>query len=266
MKNLDHTLSVTSPDPRLTQLLESNGFNVALGPDGFGFAYTGYNLNRRSISARWAADRVLALGLPPDIQRELPADKAAGRLAFELAPEGAVLVRDANGEAGELIMRVAALIKSLPSNPLAEFERQVAALPATTEMERLARQRVGQPIFREALDTYWNGRCAVTGITDRALLRASHIKAWADCASDAERLDVFNGLLLAAHIDAAFDAHLISFDPSGVMLFSPQLSTQAKQLLHPAKAFHLSLSAQHLPYLEYHRSRAQIQGQKSDAS
>ena len=38
------------------------------------------------------------------------------------------------------------------------------------------------------------------------MLRASHSVPWAACASDAERLDVHNGLLLAAHWDAAFDA------------------------------------------------------------
>jgi len=32
------------------------------------------------------------------------------------------------------------------------------------------------------------------------LLVASHIKPWADCTTDAERLDVFNGLLLAPNL------------------------------------------------------------------
>jgi putative restriction endonuclease len=58
---------------------------------------------------------------------------------------------------------------------------------------------------------YWGGRCPITGLEQPELLRASHIKPWADCATDAERLDVFNGLLLGAHIDAAFDSALISF-------------------------------------------------------
>lgn len=43
-----------------------------------------------------------------------------------------------------------------------------------------------------------------------ALLRASHAKPWKD-SSDAEHLDVYNGLLLAVHLDALFDrgiAHL----------------------------------------------------------
>ena len=55
------------------------------------------------------------------------------------------------------------------------------------------------------------------------LLRASHIVPWAECETDAERLNVHNGLLLTAHLDAAFDANLIAFDTEGTILFSPQL-------------------------------------------
>ena len=50
----------------------------------------------------------------------------------------------------------------------------------------------------------------MTGLDVPELLRASHIKPWADCGTDAERLDVFNGLLLAPHLDAAFDAGFIT--------------------------------------------------------
>src|SRR3954453_1155211 len=72
---------------------------------------------------------------------------------------------------------------SLPTAPLAEFERETAGLPASTEAERLVVQRVGQDVFRRALIQYWDGRCAVTGIGDPALLRASHIVPWAACRS-----------------------------------------------------------------------------------
>ena len=71
---------------------------------------------------------------------------------------------------------------------------------------------------------YWQGRCPLTGITDPALLRASHIVPWAECDSDAERLNVHNGLLLSALWDAAFDRALVTFDDEGEPLFSPKLS------------------------------------------
>ena len=50
----------------------------------------------------------------------------------------------------------------------------------------------------------------MTGLAITALLRASHIKPWADCETDAERLDVYNGILLAPHLDAAFDRGFIT--------------------------------------------------------
>jgi len=54
---------------------------------------------------------------------------------------------------------------------------------------------------------YWEGRCAVTGLAILALLRASHIKRWADCETDAEGLDVFwRGAVSARHSERAKEA------------------------------------------------------------
>ena len=77
--------------------------------------------------------------------------------------------------------RVYKLAVSLPEEPLYRFRTRTAGMPQTTEAERLVVQRVGQDIFREALMDYWAGRCPLTGITEPALLRASHIVPWADC-------------------------------------------------------------------------------------
>ncbi|WP_246176464.1 HNH endonuclease [Rhodovulum strictum] len=46
----------------------------------------------------------------------------------------------------------------------------------------------------------------------RRSLTASHIIPWKDCTTDAERLDVHNGLLLSALWDAAFVSE--GFSPS----------------------------------------------------
>ena len=124
--------------------------------------------------------------------------------------------------------RIYQLGVTLPDGPLEEFRAAVRDLPKTTEAERLIIQRVGQDIFRDRLMTYWQGCCPLTGITDPALLRASHIIAWKDCASDAERLNVHNGLLLSALWDAAFDRGLVTFDDDGCPEFSPALSEAAR--------------------------------------
>jgi predicted restriction endonuclease len=77
---------------------------------------------------------------------------------------------------------------------------------------------------------YWGGRCPLTGITEPALLRASHIVAWAEC-DDAKRLDVHNGLLLSALWDAAFDQGFVSFADNGNVLVSPSLGEVARSIL-----------------------------------
>jgi putative restriction endonuclease len=154
-----------------------------------------------------------------------------------------------------LVREIWRLARALPIEPLRVFETQTRNLPRTTEAERLIIQRVGQDVFREALLSYWEGRCAVTGVADPRLLRASHIKPWAKCETDAERLDVYNGLLLAAHLDAAFDAGLISFADDGAILFSPQFTMKDRDALGIHD--HLALrrvGGEHLPNLAWHRT------------
>jgi hypothetical protein len=156
--------------------------------------------------------------------------------------------------------RVYKLGVSLPDAPLARFRAQTADLPQTTEVERLVLQRIGQEIFRAALMDYWGARCPVTGITDLALLRASHIVPWAECG-DSQRLDVHNGLLLSALWDAAFDVGLVSFANDGTVLASPELSTAARTALGIEKAPRLpNLRDAHRANLAAHRARHGFSG------
>lgn len=150
--------------------------------------------------------------------------------------------------------RVYKLAASLPYAPLARFQGMTAALPRTTEAERLVIQRVGQDVFRDALMDYWGGRCPLTEITEPGLLRASHIVPWADC-TDEQRLDVHNGLLLSALWDAAFDRGLISFADDGSVLESPKLSAMARRALDPGKVSPLyGLRDAHRANLALHRA------------
>lgn len=150
--------------------------------------------------------------------------------------------------------RVYQLGVTLPNGPLEEFRAAVANLPKSTEAERLIIQRVGQDIFRDRLMTYWQGRCPLTGITDPALLRASHIIAWKDCASDADRLDVHNGLLLSALWDAAFDRGLVTFNDEGIPQFSSKLTETARSELRWQSP--ISLTDKHRARLVWHRAEA----------
>jgi putative restriction endonuclease len=166
-----------------------------------------------------------------------------------------------------LLRRAAGLARALPSQAVQDYEASVASqlahLPTGglggTEVERLVRQRVGQQKFREAMLDYWGGACAVTGLTLTDVLRASHAKPWSECASDAERLDVFNGFLLLANLDALFDRFLISFDDHGKLLVSPGLNVldQSRLGIQPGMTLRW-LSDAHRIYLEWHRERCTI--------
>jgi hypothetical protein len=152
--------------------------------------------------------------------------------------------------------RVYKLGVSLPDAPLTRFRAQTAGLPQTTEVERLVVQRIGQDIFRAALMDYWEARCPITGITDPALLRASHIVPWAEC-DDAQRLDVHNGLLLSALWDAAFDAGLLSLADDGAVLVNPGLSGVARIALDLNEALPRLPNLRHAHHanLAVHRAR-----------
>lgn len=150
-----------------------------------------------------------------------------------------------------ILPRLYQLSCSLPDAPLNTYFQQTAKLPQTTEVERLVVQRIGQDIFRASLMDYWQCRCPLTGITDPALLRASHIVPWSECESDEKRLDVHNGLLLSALWDAAFDRTLVTFDDEGMPQFSSTLSIAARQALtwnHP-----IALTKRHLVNMAKHR-------------
>lgn len=190
----------------------------------------------------------LALDHPGAIQElNLPAAIISG-------PGRARFAFDTLGALYTVLHRVYKLGVSLPDAPLREFERRIVDLPRTTEVERRVVQRIGQDIFRDRLMNYWQGRCPLTGISDPALLRASHIVPWVDCESDAERLDVHNGLLLSALWDAAFDRALVTFDDEGKPKFSPGLSEQACNELRWSSP--VSLTDEHRHRLIHHRARS----------
>ena len=139
-----------------------------------------------------------------------------------------------------------------------EFEPEPAVLlPEGSDMPVMAQRRVGHDQFRAMLLQRW-GSCAVTGLATPRLLRASHIKPWAS-STPVEKTDPFNGLLLAPHLDAAFDAGLIAFDDQGRLLLSPELTREDADRLGLHADLRLrEVDARHLPYLAFHRQEVFI--------
>ncbi|NVP03207.1 HNH endonuclease [Photobacterium damselae subsp. damselae] len=122
-------------------------------------------------------------------------------------------------------------------------------LETSTDKQSLIKARRGQAQFRSDLINYWGG-CAATGNTHRELLIASHIKPWANSSSK-ERLDPFNGILLIANMDKAFDSGLISFDDNGAILISHVFDDI--QSAGVSNEVRIKVTDKHKPYLAYHR-------------
>src|SRR5690606_1677856 len=91
-------------------------------------------------------------------------------------------------------------------------------IPETTK-KALVLARVGQGQFRANVLKV-EKRCRITGATNPEYLRASHVKPWRD-ASNSERLDPENGLMLTPDVDFPFDRGFVTFENSGKALLSP---------------------------------------------
>jgi|HubBroStandDraft_2_1064218.scaffolds.fasta_scaffold90872_2 putative restriction endonuclease len=76
------------------------------------------------------------------------------------------------------------------------------------ERDAVIKARRGQGKFRIDVIALWGG-CAVTGCSLAKVLVASHIVPWAECSTDKEKLDPFNGLLLTPNLDKLVDRCLL---------------------------------------------------------
>jgi hypothetical protein len=133
--------------------------------------------------------------------------------------------------------------------------KQAAGRPGltVTETTALVMSRRGQGQFRVDLMKRWGGRCAVTECCETRVLRASHLKPW-ERSSNAERLDSFNGLLLAPHLDALSDCGLITFADDGTILISSSLTSADAKCLGIHRSMRLrSIEDRHRCYLGFHR-------------
>ncbi len=122
-----------------------------------------------------------------------------------------------------------------------------------TEREALIKARVGQGNFRTDVIALW-GSCAVTGCSLSKILVASHLVPWAACATNQERLDPFNGLLLTPNMDKLVDRCLIAFNDDGSILLSEDLAAEELAILGVSEKSKLRfVRPAMLPYLQRHR-------------
>jgi len=102
-----------------------------------------------------------------------------------------------------------------------KIEQEIYQNTTINETDRLAlvRARRGQGVFKERVREI-ETRCRITGVRNPVHLIASHCKPWRD-ATDDERLNGENGLLLTPSIDHLFDRGFIGFENNGQLIISP---------------------------------------------
>jgi len=114
--------------------------------------------------------------------------------------------------------------------------------------------RIGQEKFRRNLLEEMSF-CPITGITDKRILLASHIKPWR-VSNNNERLDKNNGFIFSPTIDKLFDIGLITFENNKALLVSKALdSGNIKSIgIEPKKVYENLPIENRIQYLEYHRN------------
>lgn len=97
--------------------------------------------------------------------------------------------------------------------------------------------------------------CRITGVSREEHLRASHCKPWRD-ATNEERLDGENGLLLTPTIDHLSDRGFIGFEENGRVIVSPVAHSESlrRMGIDPRRPPTVgTFSTGQRRYLEFHR-------------
>ncbi len=118
-------------------------------------------------------------------------------------------------------------------------KRLKAYAESGTEATSETKRRIGQDVWREALMVRYERRCPFSGVRDERLLRASHIKPWAD-GNDEERLDPDNGFLMNVMLDALFDKGMARVNDQGRLIAVDALDESVQQQVDAANQVKLT--------------------------
>jgi putative restriction endonuclease len=127
-----------------------------------------------------------------------------------------------------------------------------------TEKVVQTKTRIGQNFFRKSILVSYNSTCCITGLDIPELLRASHIKPWADSEPE-EKVSPQNGLLLNSLHDSAFDKGLITINFDYEIVISEKIKQSenpaAVEYLQKFSGVKINLPSRFFPkkeFIEYH--------------
>ena len=284
-KNSDNSknetyLNLTKAKPGETIFSYANGKIAAVGkilspaeegrkPPNFGSAGDHWNKEGWRVDVEWVRveNPIKPKDYLPEIVPLLPTKNSPLQtngngnqrcyLAEIDAKLGRVLLNLLNTPSHDITERLEEIEKKL------EEEREVEDLKdshlAKTDRDQLIKARLGQGVFRSNVEEIETA-CRVTGLTDKRLLIASHIKPWRD-SNNSERLDGDNGFLLSPHVDKLFDKGWVSFSDQGQLLVSSEHIGVILAIWSIDPQKHVgSFSKKQKRYLEYHRDKVLKRG------
>ncbi len=124
------------------------------------------------------------------------------------------------------------------------------------DVYRTCKSRKGQAEFRKALLNQEGDCCAIPSckICGDEHVIASHIVEWPH-SNKFEKTDPNNGLVLCPNHDHLFDNHLISFDSTGKIMISSNLSDKEKEAFSIDENIRLDISSDRELYMKRHREK-----------
>ena len=136
-----------------------------------------------------------------------------------------------------------------------EEEKKIRDNTRITEKQKqeLIKSRIGQGEFRKKCLDRYESKCVVTGLDQKEIIEACHIKPWMDSTDD-ERLDVNNSIALTSTLHKLFDLGFITFDENYNLMSSSFVTYKMNKFLEKYynKSFIHELKSSE-NYLKYHR-------------
>lgn len=192
-------------------------------------------------AARYNLEHQIPIGILHKVKKGVNAVLGLGIIESENA-EGTFIVKPFSFATKAPLISDKKVIQQLSLDPDPEL---------ITEILKEVKQRKGQDKFRKKLLTVFE-TCALCDI-EAKYTRASHIKPWA-ASDDSQRLDVDNGLLLCPNHDYLFDNGLITFENSGPIKISSELSSLQKISFNIQPSLCIQMNAEKQKYMDHHRT------------
>ena len=166
------------------------------------------------------------------------------------------IFREFNGNWDELAYQSEMLIQKCFNTIIDEKEIDI---PKGYEKIITTKQRINQSFFRASVLASYNNACCITGLSNKELLVASHIKPW-NISDENEKTNPQNGLCLNALHDKAFDRGFVTIKSDYSIVISSSITDICDNESVNTYFKHYSGTKIHLPdkfipdktFLEYH--------------